>query len=272
MSTAFGETLAAVQAELAARQARVPLADVKVKALAGPSPRDCLGVLRGNGVAVIAELAPSCPAKGAVADEYEQGGANVISVPVGLRRPGPSLRAMTDVRARVNVPILCKSLIISSYQLWEARAHGADLVQLIAAALEQEALVSLIERAESIGLTPLVEVHDEGELLRSLAAGARAIAVNPRDLGTGEVDRTALARLLPLVPDGTVRVAECGSAGRSDLIACAKSGADAVLIGRSLLAGNNPRSAVAGLVAVGTHPALGRWRRQTAKPDPEPQY
>ena len=166
-------------------------------------------------------------------------------------------------RSRVQVPVLCKDLIVSSYQLWEARADGADLAMLIVAALGQEALVSLVERAESIGLTALVEVHDEFEMERAVAAGARIIAVNPRDPATRESDQAALARLLPQIPAGIVRVAECGPAGRSDLIACARAGADAVLTGQSVLSTNNPRETVARLVAVGTHPALGRRRRQT---------
>jgi indole-3-glycerol phosphate synthase len=260
----FEEVLASVRADLAARQTRTPLAEVKARALAQPSAKDGVRALRGEGVAVIAEVRASCPSKDILAGEYEQGGANVISVPVGSGRSGGSLQDLRDVCARVEVPVLCKDLIVSSYQLWEARAHGADLVLLVAAALEQGALVSLIERAESIGLTALVEVRDGPEVVRAVGAGARIIAVNAPDLRTPQVDREALARLVELIPDGAVRVAECGSAGRLDLIACAKAGADAVLVGQSLLAGKNPRATVAGLVAAGAHPALWRGRRQAA--------
>ena len=266
MSTAFDEALAAVRTDLARRQTRAPLDEVKARALAQPSAVDGVRALCGDGIAVIAEVGPASPAKGDLAAEYEQAKANAISVPISLSLPDPDrhLRDLMDVRVRVQVPVLSKSLVISSYQLWEARAHGADLAMLIVAALDQQALVSLIERAESIGLCALVEVHDEREMLRAVDAGARIIAVNPRDLATGEVDQEALARLLPFIPDGIVRVAECGPAGRGDLIACARAGADAVLTGQSLLASTNPRDTVAGLVAVGAHPALGRRRRQTA--------
>jgi indole-3-glycerol phosphate synthase len=129
------------------------------------------------------------------------------------------------------------------------------------AALEQDALVSLIERAESIGLTPLVEVHDEEEVARAVDAGARIIGVNARDLRTLEVDRTTFSRLAPLIPDSVVRIAESGVRGPHDLIAYANCGADAVLVGESLVTGKNPRDAVADLVAAGAHPAMRRGRQ-----------
>ncbi len=125
----------------------------------------------------------------------------VISVLTEQRRFGGSLADLEAVRARVDIPVLRKDFIVTSYQLWEARAYGADLVLLIVAALGQEALVSLIERAESIGLTPLVEVHDEDEVERAVDAGAKIIGVNARDLKTLEVDRDTFARLAPEIPD-----------------------------------------------------------------------
>ena len=106
------------------------------------------------------------------------------------------------MRAAVQVPVLRKDFVVSSYQLWEARAYGADMILLIVAALEQNALISLVERAVSIGLIPLVEVHADEELDRALEAGAKIIGVNARDLTTLEVDRTVFARLAPRIPDG----------------------------------------------------------------------
>jgi len=124
------------------------------------------------------------------------------------------------------------------------------------AALEQDALVSLVERAESIGLVPLVEVHTEEELARALEAGAKVIGVNARDLKTLQVDRGVFARLAPLIPRDVVKVAESGVRGPHDLLAYASAGADAVLVGESLVTGRDPRTAVADLVAAGAHPAL----------------
>jgi indole-3-glycerol phosphate synthase len=152
--------------------------------------------------------------------------------------------------------VLRKDFIVTSYQLWEARAAGADLALLIVAALEQAALVSLIERAESIGLTPLVEVHDEEEVDRALDAGARLIGVNARNLKTLQVDRDTFSRLAPRIPDDVVRVAESGVRGPHDVFEYAKQGANVVLVGETLVKGKDPRTAVADLVAAGAHPAL----------------
>ena len=176
------------------------------------------------------------------------------------RRFGGSLADLEAVRAKVDIPVLRKDFIVTSYQLWEARAYGADVVLLIVAALPQEALVSLIERAESIGLTPLVEVHDEEEAERAVAAGARLIGVNARNLKTLEVDRGNFARVAPEIPDHIVKIAESGVRGPHDLIAYANEGADAVLVGESLVTGRDPKGAVADLVAAGAHPALRHGR------------
>lgn len=266
------EILAQVRGDLAARQARTPLAEVKQRALARPSAMDGARALRGDGVAVVAEAhrypSPGEPGGGAdpaaLAGDCERGGASVISVLTAARRFGGSLGDLARVRERVEVPVLCKDFVLSSYQLWEARAHGADLVLLIVAALEQDALVSLVERAESIGMTPLIEVHDEEEVTRAVAAGARAIAVSARDPLTLHADRGTFARLAPLIPEGIARVAECGARGPLDLIVGAKAGADAVMVGGPLVAGRSAREVVAGMVAAGTHPALWRGRDRAA--------
>src|SRR5690348_1759792 len=192
----------------------------------------------------------------ALARDYEAGGASVISVLTEPRHFGGSLEDLAAVRGRVAVPVLRKDFIISSYQLWEARAHGADMVLLIVAALEQNALVSLVERASSIGLVPLVEVHTEAEVARAVEAGAKVIGVNARDLTTLKVDREVFGRLAPMIPARVVKIAESGIRNPRDLFAYAAAGADAVLVGESLVTGKNPRSAVADLVTAGSHPAL----------------
>jgi indole-3-glycerol phosphate synthase len=263
------EIIDGVRADLAERQTVTSLDDLKARARMQPSAKDGVRALRGEGVAVIAEVKRSSPSKGALAAiadpaglaaDYELGGASVISVLTEQRRFGGSLQDLKDVRTRVDIPVLRKDFIVSSYQLWEARAYGADLALLIVAALAQDALISLIERAESIGLTPLVEVHDEQEIERAVDAGAKIIGVNARDLKTLKVDRDTFARLAPHIPDSVVRVAESGVRGPHDLIAYANSGADAVLVGESLVTGRDPRSCVADLVAAGAHPAMRRGR------------
>jgi indole-3-glycerol phosphate synthase len=259
------EILEGVRADLAARQALVSLEELKDQARKAPSPVDALAALKAEGVSVIAEVKRASPSRGAMADisdpaalaaDYEAGGASVISVLTEQRRFGGSLEDLTSVRRAVQIPVLRKDFVVSSYQLWEARAYGADLVLLIVAALEQSALVSLVERALSIGLLPLVEVHADDELERAVDAGATVIGVNARSLATLEVDRSIFTRLAPHIPDGVVKIAESGVRGPHDLLAYAASGADAVLVGESLVTEKDPRAAVADLVTAGSHPAL----------------
>jgi len=259
------EILVDVRADLAARQARVSLAHLKEQANGRPDCRNPMPVLKADGVAVIAEVKRSSPSKGALAPiedpaglaaDYEAGGAAVISVLTERSRFGGSLDDLVAVRRAVDVPVLCKGFIVSSYQLWEARVHGADLALLIVAALDQEALVSLVERARSLGLTPLVEVHTREELTRAIDAGADVIGINARDLRTLEVDRDVFARLAPHVPDTAVCIAESGVRGPHDVMEYARAGADAVLVGESLVTDRDPRDAVRDLVAAGSHPAL----------------
>ena len=265
--TVLDDILVGTREDLARRQAETPLDALKQAAKTAAPVRDGFAALRRPGVAVIAEVKRSSPSKGALAaiadpaglaEDYEAGGASIISVLTEQRRFGGTLADLDAVRQRVDVPLLRKDFVVSSYQVWEARAHGADVVLLIVAALEQEALVSLIERTESLGMSALVEVHDEAELHRALSANARIVGVNARDLHTLEVDRTVFGRLVPHIPDAVVKVAESGVRGPHDLLAYAACGADAVLVGEGVVTGGNPRQAVADLVAAGAHPSTGQ--------------
>ena len=263
------DILDGVRADLAVRQRETPLERLKEKAARAPSPKDVMAAFSGTEVAVIAEVKRASPSKGAMAAiadpaalaaDYEAGGARIISVLTEQRRFGGSLDDLAAVRDAVAVPVLRKDFIVSSYQLWEARAFGADLALLIVAALEQIALVSLVERALSIGLVPLVEVHTSAELDRAIDAGATVIGINARNLATLEVNRGVFAELAPCVPPGVIKIAESGVRGPHDLLAYAAAGADAVLVGESLVTGKDPRSAVADLVTAGSHPALRSGR------------
>ncbi|MEY2634467.1 MAG: hypothetical protein RIS75_407, partial [Actinomycetota bacterium] len=172
------------------------------------------------------------------------------------RRFSGSLADLDAVRAAVDIPILRKDFIVSSYQLWEARAHGADLALLIVAALDQNALVSLIERAKTLGLTPLVEVHDADEVVRALDAGAEVIGINSRDLRTLEINPHQFEVVAPLIPSHIVKIAESGIRGPQDLLTYANLGADAVLVGEALVTGADPQQAVHEMVTAGAHPAV----------------
>jgi indole-3-glycerol phosphate synthase len=226
-----------------------------------------MAVLREPGIGVIAEVKRASPAQGqlatiadpaALAAQYEAGGARVISVLTEQRRFGGSMADLIAVRGSVDVPVLRKDFLVSPYQVHEARAAGADMVLLIVAALEQNVLVSLLDRVESLGMTALVEVHNEEEADRALEAGASLIGVNARNPHTSEVDRSVFGRLAPGLPSDVLRVAEAGVRGPGDLLTYAGYGADAVLVGEGLVTSVDPRIAVTKLVAAGFHPSCSR--------------
>jgi indole-3-glycerol phosphate synthase len=262
--------LEGVRADIAAREARVSLSEIKAAAAAAPPPLDVMAALREPGIGVIAEVKRASPSAGSLATiadpaklarAYEDGGARIISVLTEERRFRGSLDDLDAVRGAVSVPILRKDFVVQPYQIHEARAHGADMLLLIVAALEQSALVSMLDRTESLGMTALVEVHTEQEADRALKAGAKVIGVNARDLTTLQVDRDCFARIAPGLPSNVIRIAESGVRGTADLLAYAGAGADAVLVGEGLVKSGDPRSAVADLVTAGTHPSCPKPAR-----------
>lgn len=270
MASVLDEIVAGVREDVATRQAAISMDELKQRAAAARPAHDALAALRAPGVGVIAEVKRSSPSRGSLATiedpaglaaKYQSGGARMISVLTEQRRFGGSLEDLAAVRAVVQIPVLRKDFVICSYQVHEARAHGADVVLLIVAALEQNVLIGLHERIESLGMTALVEVHTEEEASRALDAGARVIGVNARDLHTLDVDRSTFERIAPGLPTGVVKIAESGVRGPLDLIEYAAAGADAVLVGESLVTGSDPQHAVAELVTAGAHPATPRASR-----------
>lgn len=270
MPSILDQIVAGVREDVAARQAALPFDDLKVRAAATARAHDALAALKAPGVGVIAEVKRRSPSKGALASildpaslaaEYQAGGARMISVVTEERRFGGSLDDLDAVRARVHVPLLRKDFVVCSYQVHEARAHGADAVLLIVAALDQNTLIGLRERIESLGMTALVEVHTEDEASRALDAGAVVIGVNARNLHTLDVDRSTFERIAPGLPSGIVKIAESGVREPRDLIEYAAAGADAVLVGEGLVTRADPRHAVAELVTAGSHPATPRASR-----------
>lgn len=270
MRDVLDEIVAGVRDHLAIRQAAIPIDVMRQRAAAAPPALDAMAALRAPGVAVIAEVKRRSPSRGELADIrdagalarcYQAGGARAISVLTEQAYFGGELADLDAVRAAVRIPVLRKDFIVSAYQVHEARAHGADMVLLIVAALEQNALVSLRERIESLGMTALVEVHDEQEASRAIDAGASLIGINARNLHTLTVDRDSFARIVPGLPSHVLVVAESGVRGPLDLIDCASNGADAVLVGTGLVTAPDPRAAVADLVTAGAHPATPRSKR-----------
>ncbi|HEX6353517.1 indole-3-glycerol phosphate synthase TrpC [Actinophytocola sp.] len=259
-----------VRADLAVREAALPFDVVKERATKAPPPRDAISALRGVDISVIAEIKRRSPSKGelatiadpaTLAKDYADAGARVISVLTEQRRFGGSLDDFDAVRAVVDVPLLRKDFTVSTYQVHEARMHGADIVLLIVAALDQPTLVGLLDRVESLGMTALVEVHSAEEADRALEAGASVIGINARDLHTLEVDREVFGRLAPGLPFETIKIAESGIRGPGDLMTHAGAGADAVLVGESLVSAPDPKAALVQLVTAGSHPACPRPSR-----------
>ena len=266
------DIIAGVRQDLKEREDRVPLARIKEMETQVPEAKDALSALRNRdgAVKIISEVKRSSPSKGALAaipdpaalaSTYEAGGATVISVLTEQRRFNGSLADLDAVRAAVDIPILRKDFIVTPYQIHEARAHGADLVLLIVAALEQSALVSLLERTRSLGMEALVETHSRLEALRALEAGASIIGVNARNLKTLEVDRSTVEQVIDVIPQNVVAVAESGVAKAHDVFEYAKWGADAVLVGEALVTSGDPRSSIQDMVSAGQHPALRTDRK-----------
>lgn len=254
--TVLDDIVAGVREDLTARQLLVPEADLRAALADVDPPRDPMPHFRAPGSSVIAEVKRRSPSKGALADipdpadlavKYAAGGAGAISVLTEQRRFGGSLDDLRSVRAAVDTPLLRKDFIVESYQLLEARAAGADLALLIVAALDQDTLARLHDQARELGLTVLVEVHNEAEVERALAVEAELIGVNARDLTTLSIDSDTFGRLAPLLstdPRVTVPVAESGITSATDVQRHVTEGARVVLVGEALVKEGDPERAV----------------------------
>ena len=240
-----------VREDLAAR--RKPLAQLQEAMDIAAPVRDPLKTLLGNELSVIAEVKRSSPSKGALAtiadpaslaEQYENAGASVISVLTERRRFGGSLADLDAVRSRVNIPVLRKDFMVDEYQFFEARAHGSDVVLLIVAALSKSQLIDFHQLSEGLGMRALIEVHTHDELERALEISPRIVGVNSRNLKTLDVDASAFAELLPLIPTDVVRVAESGISTRAEVEFAQGNGATAILVGEALVKSSNPELAM----------------------------
>lgn len=227
------------------RRAERPLAAVEAAVSAQAPPLDALAALAPTErVKIIAEVKRASPSRGALAEipdpaalaaQYQAGGASAISVLTEERRFNGSLADLEAVRAAVSVPVLRKEFIADPYQVFEARAAGADLVLLIVAALEQRQLVQLSDLVTELGMTPLVEAHSADELSRAFDSGAALVGVNARNLSTFELDRDLFGRLADRYPSGVIRVAESAVRSAADVARYREAGADVVLVGEALV-------------------------------------
>jgi indole-3-glycerol phosphate synthase len=232
------------RAEVAERRRRVPLADMRACAESAPPARDFESALKHEHVALIAEVKRASPSRGTLRAEldpaqlarvYAESGASAISVLTDGKYFHGSLADLEAVRAAVDVPVLRKDFVVDEYQLYEARAHQADAVLLIVRILSDAQLRDYLALARSLGLGVLTEVHDEAELDRALAADARILGINNRNLADFTVSLATTERLAPRIPLGKIIVAESGVFTSADVERVARAGVRAVLVGEALM-------------------------------------
>jgi indole-3-glycerol phosphate synthase len=209
---------------------------------------------------VIAEVKRSSPSKGnlapisdpaALAEKYQEAGAAAVSVLTEQRRFGGSLADLDAVRSRIEIPVLRKDFMVDEYQFLEARAHGADIVLLIVAALSKSQLKDFYDLATELGMASLVEVHTQSELESAMDISPRIVGVNSRNLKTLEVSASVFEELIPTIPSSVIRVAESGISTRADVAQAQKAGATAILVGESLVKSGDPISAMRELLGRG---------------------
>jgi len=240
-----------VREDLAAR--RLPLAQLQEALEIAPAVRDCLPSLLTDEISLIAEVKRSSPSKGALAEildpaglaaQYEEAGAHVVSVLTEQRRFGGSLSDLDAVRKAIDLPILRKDFMVDEYQFYEARAHGADVVLLIVAALSKNQLEDYFHLSRELGMRSLIEVHTHDELERALDINPEIIGVNSRNLKTLEVDTRTFSELIPLIPSTMARVAESGISSREEVALAQQCGASAILVGEALVRSGTPSVAI----------------------------
>jgi indole-3-glycerol phosphate synthase len=255
MSTVLESIIEGVKEDVAAR--RISASALAEQVEAAPKVRDARGALSKLGINLIAEIKRASPSKGALADiadpaklatQYAQGGASVISVLTEERRFKGSIEDFELVRKAVDLPLLRKDFIVTEYQVIESRAIGADLQLLIVAALSDSQLRDFYQMTAEMRMNSLIEVHDEQELERAIKIGAKIIGINSRNLKTLEVDPSAFNRLLPLIPNGVIRVAESGISSRADVEAIAALGGNAILVGETLVKAGDPLAGISNLL------------------------
>ena len=264
--TSFEAMVAEAKAAADRRASLVPLARLREASRLVPGAISALSSLRTDdrAVTVIAEVKRSTatfadlsgvgdPAM--LACFYAAGGAACVSVVTGPSATRGSLKDLDAVRASVDLPVLANDLMVTPYQVHEARAHGADLLMLDAR-LEILVLEGLIERVHSLGMGAVVEVRTRREALTAVDAGACIVAIDTRDPDTLAVDCSLFDQVTDVLPAQVVRIAAGGVRGPHDVMSFARCGADVVLVGEAIIRSTDPQQFVAELVAAGAHPAL----------------
>jgi len=243
------EIVASTKKLLVERKSRTPIEMIEHAAAKQAPPRDFAEALRGQNIKLIAEVKRASPSKGllapnldaaSMAGTYEKSGAAAISVLTEPEYFKSSLADLEAVRAAVNLPILRKDFIVDPYQVYEARASGADAVLLIAAILSADEMRSLLETVHSLGMKALVEVHNREELEQALALDPKVIGINNRNLADFSVGLETTMELSPLIPEGKVIVSESGIHTRDDVKKLEGAGVNAILVGEALVNSADP--------------------------------
>ncbi|NLI93158.1 MAG: indole-3-glycerol phosphate synthase TrpC [Peptococcaceae bacterium] len=247
----LNEIVAKKRSDLEKGLFRIPFSELEHQAFTRPEPRDFNQALALPGLSVIAEVKRASPSKGMIsrsfdykkiAATYEKGGSSAISVLTERHYFLGEDHYLTEIKEHVEIPVLRKDFIIDERQVLESRALGADAILLIAAILEDKTMLRLYELASRFGLHCLFEAHDEEEVKRIAACGAKIIGINSRNLHTFEVDLGTFEKLRPLIPSDTLAVAESGISSPLEAGRMKNAGADAVLIGEMLMRSDNPES------------------------------
>lgn len=251
--------LTEVRKNLARRQEEVPLAEVLALAERQKPALDFAASLAQPGISLIAEVKRASPSRGLLAPEFEpvelartyaQNGARAISVLTEPRFFQGSLAHLAAIRQELALPLLCKDFILDQYQVYEARAHGADAILLMAGVLTEGELAGLLQVGRSLGMEGLVEVHNREELEKALKLTPRIVGINNRDLHTFRVDLAASFRLRPLIPNGIITVSESGIETRAQVERLREVGFDAVLVGGALVEAEDVSAKVSELASL----------------------
>ncbi len=261
METVLDSIIQGVRLDLAERQLHTSLSQLKERISLIAPALPAADILAARPFSVISEVKRASPSKGELAtitdpallaSQYVAGGAQIISVLTEERRFNGSLQDLDAVRANVAVPVLRKDFMVEEFQFWEARAHGADVILLIVAGLDDSQLRDFNDLALNLGMSVLVEIHDEAELERALKISPKLLGVNARNLKTLAVDLATCERILPLIPKDIVAVAESGIADVFEVERMVAAGARAVLVGEALVTGGEPEQTVRQWTEAGT--------------------
>jgi len=244
---------------LAQHKKQTPLASLERAIACQAPPRNFAGALRGDSIRLIAEIKRASPSKGmlcpnlaasALARVYSKSGAAALSVLTESEYFRGSFADLETVRREVDLPLLCKDFIIDPYQIYKARAHGADAVLLISAILTQSELESLLKTAHSLGMLALVEVHNRDELMKALRVSPGIIGINNRNLEDFSVNLETTFKLRPLIHAGIPVVSESGIHNRDDVLRLQQAGVNAILVGEALVTSPDPAAKIAELLGM----------------------